>query len=211
MADTGEQPEGQVPHALERMIFFSDAVFAIAITLLVIEIHVPEVHGDHPSDIAFIAALARLTPNFIGFFTSFFVIGMFWAGHHRAFGCARHWDQKLVWPNLLLLAAVAAMPFTTAFGSEYYGDRVPAMLYCTWLLVTALLNIRLVRLATSPEVAGPELNDARRWNLRRRGIGVAMGAATGIIVSYFIPLAGQPALVSIPFWMLLLGRFGPKS
>jgi len=212
MAGTdGHRVESGPAHALERLIFFSDAVFAIAITLLVIEIHVPEVHGDHPSDIAFIAALAQLIPNFIGFFTSFFVTGAFWAGHHRAFDCARNYSPKLVWPNLTMLSAIAAMPFFTAFSSEYFGQRVPVTLYCGWLLLTALLNIRVVRLATSLAIAGEEMTDARRWAIRRRGIGVALGAATAVVVSLFVPLAGQPALISIPFWMFLLSQFGPKA
>ena len=198
-------------HALERMIFFSDAVFAIAITLLVIEIHVPEVHGRHPADIEFIAALAQLTPNFIGFFTSFFVIGAFWAGHHRAFDCARHWNPRLIWPNLMMLSAIAAMPFFTAFSSEYYGHRVPAALYCGWLLLTALLNTRIVWLATSPAITGDGMTTASRWALRQRGIGVALGAATALTVSLFVPFAAQPALMSIPFWMFLVSRIGPKT
>jgi uncharacterized membrane protein len=211
MAETGS-PAGSGPeHALERLIFFSDAVFAIAITLLVFEIHVPEMHAANPTDRDFLVGLANLFPNFAGFFTSFFVIGLFWAGHHRAFNCARHWSPRLVWPNLLLLSAVAAMPFTTAFAAEYYGERVPAALYCAWLLLTALFNIRLVRLATLPGIADEGLTEARRWMVRRRGIGVALGAATGLAVSLYLPVLGQPALMSIPLWMLLLSRFGPRE
>lgn len=199
--------EAQGPgHALERMIFFSDAVFAIAITLLVIEIHVPEIHGNTDRD--FLVALAQMLPKFLGFFVSFFVIGAFWAGHHRALDCARHWDPKLIGPNLMLLSAVAAMPFFTAFMSEYPGARVPIALYCSWMVLTALLNIRLQRLVTMPPVAGEHIPPERGRIVRQRGLAVLLGAATALVLALINPWLGQPALVSIPLWRLLLQRSG---
>ena len=202
-------PEAHGPgHALERLIFFSDAVFAIAITLLIIEIHVPEV-PQPASDLAYIAALAQLTPNFVSFFISFFVIGAFWAGHHRAFDCARHWSPKLITPNLFLLSAIAAMPFFTAFSSEYYGQRVPVALYTGWMTVIALLNIWVQRIATAPPVVGERVSEQHRAMLRQRGLAVLLGAGTAFLVSLIQPYAGQAALAAIPFWRLLLKRVMP--
>lgn len=192
-------------HALERMIFFSDAVFAIAITLLVIEIHVPEIHGTADRD--FWIALAHLFPKFLGFFVSFFVIGAFWAGHHRTFDCARHWDPRLFAPNLMLLAAIAAMPFFTAFGSEYPGASVPSALYCGWLVLTALLMLRLQRMAMTPPVVGAHVTAEHRRMLRQRALAVLLGALTGLLVSMVFPFLGQPALMSIPLWRWVLVRF----
>ena len=191
-------------HALERMIFFSDAVFAIAITLLVIEIHVPEIHGTADRD--FLIALAHLIPKFIGFFVSFFVIGAFWAGHHRAFDCARHWDTKLFGPNLILLSTIAALPFFTAFASHYWLMRVPTALYCAWLLVIALCNIRLQRLVTAPPVVGSHVPAEQIAGIRRRGLAVALGAATAFVVSLIVPAVGQASLMTIPLWRILLSR-----
>jgi uncharacterized membrane protein len=203
VSDAETAHEHSPGHALERLIFFSDAVFAIAITLLVIEIKVP--HVELPArDIEFVAALAQMAPSFVGFFVSFFVIGAFWSGHHRGFLLARHWDTRLIMPNLMLLCAVAAMPFFTAFASDYWDQRVPVMLYCGWLLVTALCNIRLQRIVTLPPVIGEQVAAADRAMIRARGYSVALGSLTALIVAFFVPWFGQPALMSIMLWRRLV-------
>src|ERR1044071_9433000 len=92
---------------LERLILFSDAVFAIAITLLVIEIKIPdkEFIRDHGgiSDTALSVALGHLVPKFIGFLISFLLIGLYWSIHHPMFGFATSYDRKLLFLNLLFL------------------------------------------------------------------------------------------------------------
>lgn len=209
MRRTSKEPELQGPgHALERLIFFSDAVFAIAITLLIIEIHVPEVHG-RGTDHDFLVALAQLSPHFVSFLITFFVIGSFWAGHHRAFDCARHWDSRIIFPNLVMLCTIAAMPFFTALSSQYYGHRVPVAFYCGWMMLAALANIRLQRIVTSPPVVGEHVPPEQCLALRQRGYSVLLGAATSLIVSLIVPWFGQPALATIFLWRLLLQRWKP--
>src|SRR5712675_1560100 len=104
---------------LERMILFSDAVFAIAITLLVIEIKVPLIDRHVATDALLLNALDELIPKFIGFFISFFIIGLYWTIHHRMFGYVINYTRRLLWLNLIFLLAVVLMPFSTAFYSEY--------------------------------------------------------------------------------------------
>jgi uncharacterized membrane protein len=192
-------------HPLERLTFFSDAVFAIAITLLVIEIHVPHLERG-AGDAAFLGALAQLIPSFVGFVVSFAVIGLFWAGHHRAFALAGHYDPRMVPWNLLLLGTIAFMPFVTAFLSAHYGERVPAIFYWSWLLLTALLNYRVNSIATRPpmigETAPPELAEA----VRRRSRSVLAGAVTALAIAFVLPQAAPLGMATIPLWMRLLGR-----
>jgi len=91
-------------------VFFSDAVFAIAITLLVIDIRMPEgaaIADGH--DLA--AALWSLLPQFLGFLVSFVVIGSFWISHHRMFRLVRTMDGTLLFLDLLFLLFVAFIPF----------------------------------------------------------------------------------------------------
>ena len=92
---------------LERLMLFSDAVFAIAITLLVLEIKIPDKeflreHGGI-SDGTILNSLSHLVPKFIGFLISFMLIGLYWTIHHRMFGFVTSYDRKLLFLNLLFI------------------------------------------------------------------------------------------------------------
>ncbi|MGH6786988.1 MAG: TMEM175 family protein [Novosphingobium sp.] len=187
-------------HSTERLVFFSDAVFAIAITLLVIEIHIPDLrHYDGPDW----GALAELIPSFIGFVISFLVIGRFWVGHHGALSRVDTFSPRLVWPNLVLLMAVAFMPFATGFMSRNFGMVVPTAFYNAMLLVTALLSARVVGIATR---LWPEPDGAEAKLMRMRGFGVALGAAVAFALAFVVPMWSQLGLVTIPLWIRLLQR-----
>lgn len=123
---------------LERLTFFSDAVFAIAMTLLVIEVKVPEIHA--MSDAALGQALLMQFPNYIGFVISFIVVGRFWVGHHRVMGLLKATSPRLIWANLIFLLVIAFMPFPTAVLSEYVQLRVAVGLYTGWLMLLGLAN-----------------------------------------------------------------------
>jgi uncharacterized membrane protein len=192
-------------HPLERLIFFSDAVFAIAITLLVIEVRPPHLPF-HSSDRDQLVSLINLTPSFVAFFISFFVIGAFWAGHHRAFSLSKHWSPSLLFPNISMLCAIAFMPFATAYMGMNMGQRIPSMLYDAVLMITAILNIRLVRLATSPPVVDEHADPLTIARTRARGWGVAAGAAIAFALTFIFPPISQLGLMMIPLWLRLSVR-----
>ena len=89
-------------------MFFSDAVFAIAITLLVIELSVPE---NLTTDEQLRAALAALGPNLLSFFLSFAVTAVWWLSHHRLMRVVEHTNGMLVFLNFVLLGAIVFLPF----------------------------------------------------------------------------------------------------
>jgi uncharacterized membrane protein len=199
-----KQDKIKTDHPLERLVFFSDAVFAIAITLLVIEIEVPHLAG--ASDSRYWQALWELWPSFFGYALSFLVIGRFWIGHHNAFTLIDHYDGRLAWPNLFLLMAIAFMPFATAFMAANLGYFVPTLIYNLTLLATAILSRRVIGIATSDEfVRSGTAPDLRRL-LRSRGDGVILGVATTVIATFLTPQLSQVALVTIPLWQWILNR-----
>jgi uncharacterized membrane protein len=121
-------PEIEGGLELERVVFFSDAVFAIAITLLVIDLKLPET-ADMASERGAWLALAATIPRLGGFVISFLVIGAYWVGHHRMFRYITRCDVSLLWRNLLLLMCVAFLPFPTSVFSEHLRGQMPIVLY----------------------------------------------------------------------------------
>ena len=203
MSASVEGGAGGTDHALERMVFFSDAVFAIAITLLVVEIRVPHLPKGSP-DIAYWAELVKLIPSLVGWVISFAVIGLFWMGHHRAFAMTARYNGRILGWNMAMLGTMAFMPFATAFMAQNLNQRVPMLIYCGTLLLAALLNIVVVRIATSPPMVDPAADAATIRYARGRGIAVALGAATALGAAFFIPVYAQIFLSTIGLWRRLL-------
>jgi uncharacterized membrane protein len=131
----------------ERITAFSDGVFAIAITLLVLNLRVPDLPQDTPSD-ALLAELRADLPNVQAYVVSFLVVGLFWSTHHRTFSFIRRHDALLVWLNLLLLLFVCILPYPTAMIGRFSG-HVPVMIYATNLALVSLLQLAIWWYATS--------------------------------------------------------------
>jgi uncharacterized membrane protein len=106
--------------------------------------------------------------------------------------------------NMGLLCVIAFMPFVTAFDAHNLNQRVPSMIYCASLLVAGLFNAAVVHVATGPSMVSPDVDSAAIAYVRRRSISVILGAATAIVVAYFMPRMGQFGLVTIGVWRRLL-------
>ena len=115
---------------LERLVFFSDAVMAIAITLLVVDLSIPAASEDVGD------ALLDRWPQFLSFVLSFFVIGIFWMAHHRIFRYVARIDPRLLWINLLFLMCVAFLPFPTAVLGDHDNRQASVIFYACSVGVT---------------------------------------------------------------------------
>jgi uncharacterized membrane protein len=137
---------------IERMILFSDAVFAIAITLLALEIKVPPVDRHIATDEMLMKSLDDLMPKLVGFLLSFFFIGLYWTMHHRMFGYVVNYTRRLLWLNLIFLLAVVLMPFSTAFYSEYIFRllKLPLIIYAGNIIFLGVMNFILWNYITHP-------------------------------------------------------------
>jgi len=137
----------QRPSETGRIEAFSDGVFAIAITLLILEIKVPHSDGDQLS-----RDLAAQWPSYFAFLASFVTIGVMWINHHRLFNLIDRCDNRLLFLNLLLLLGVTWIPFPTAVIAEHigeHGDRTGALLYAISFFIIAIVFNVLWRHATA--------------------------------------------------------------
>lgn len=131
-----------------RIEAFSDGVFAIAITLLILELKVPHIEvGDHMAR-ALLQALGELWHSYVAFFLSFVSILVMWVNHHRIFSIVRKTDDAFLYWNGLLLLTVTVVPFPTALLAEYMNTpagKTAAGVYAGWALVIALAFTALWR------------------------------------------------------------------
>ncbi len=121
---------------LERIVFFSDAVFAIAVTLLALELRIPAIEGSL-ADGELAQALISIWPRYLGYGIGFMTIGILWMSHHRKFRLIQRYDRNLMWLNLVFLMFVAFIPFPTSVISEY-GNRASTVFYA---IVVSLASI----------------------------------------------------------------------
>lgn len=127
------------PSGLERMVFFSDAVFAIVITLLVLPI-TAEVELDEAGG-GLAHQVWALWPRILSFLISFLVIGQFWIAHHRMFGLIRRIDRAMLGINLVGLLTITFLPLPTAIlGADTPpGDAFPAVFYAISLSAASFM------------------------------------------------------------------------
>ncbi|MGZ6106133.1 MAG: TMEM175 family protein [Vulcanimicrobiaceae bacterium] len=190
---------------LSRFESFSDAVFAIAITLLVLNFRIPELPTT-AGDSQTVHRLLSLWPDFLGYVTSFIVIGVLWVNHHALFHFLRRVDRFSLVIKLLLLMCVAFIPFPTALIARY-GRVVPVViLFGLTMAITGMLFSALwfyavrMYLKTERQIDGRFVRDASLWII---GYPVAYLAATAAsLVNTRISLA---LYIAIPMLYLLPG------
>jgi len=135
--------------AFDRLLFFSDAVFAIAITFLALDLRLPGGEAGHRiGDAELWQTLGELGPKYLSFLVSFLVIGLYWQGHHRMFRLINRFDDRLVWINLLFLLCIVVIPFPTTVLGEHANAAAAVILYAGVLALTGLLQAAMWLYAT---------------------------------------------------------------
>jgi uncharacterized membrane protein len=187
-------PQNQL--GLERLVFFSDAVFAISITLLVLDIRLPTADGTI-TDSQLLPALFGMWHKFMAYLLSFLVIGVFWMGHHRRFQFIKRYDSTLLFLNLLMLMGIAFLPFPSSIISVY-PYRTATIFYALTLMLTSVFSLAIWWYASRHNRLIDSNLDAKQ---RRRQF--INQIATFIIFLFSIGIAFLDANLARFFWLLI--------
>ncbi len=194
--NTSHSAQGNAELGLERIIFFSDAVMAIAITLLTIDLQVPQIAANVAAA-QLPEGLLQMASRFASFLISFLVIGIFWMSHHRYFGFIKRFDGRLMLMNLIFLLFIALMPFTASLLGQYsqlpiavgaYSLDVAALGLALWGCWSyAAHNHRLIDQDLDPRLI-------REMNLR--------ATLTPLLFLISVPMAWVNVQLTITMWWL---------
>jgi uncharacterized membrane protein len=174
-----------------RLIAFSDAVFAIIITLLVLEIHVPELaDGQTLAD-----ALEEVRPSLVAFLISFVVVAIAWAGHRDLFSMIRRTDRAIIWLNFVYLLPLSMLPFGASLIARFDTEAVALEMYGLLLVLVTVTRLGTWVYATRrPHLLFTPM-DARSRLLGSLAIGV-QGAAYAVAIA----LAATSPTVSLAIY-----------
>lgn len=196
MDDTTRKPRAG-GLTLSRVDALTDGVFAIVATLLVLEIHLPEIPEDH-TQAELWHSLREVAPSFVAFALSFITILVYWVNHESLSRVTTRYPYRLVWINLVLLFFVSLIPFTTNFISEYPEEPAAVAIYGLVMGAAALTAVAgYWYIAFRADLMVPTVShEVRRRLLWRWGAGpvLYLAAAAVALVSVYVAIAVYIAL-----------------
>ena len=186
-----------------RLEAFSDGVFAIVITLLILDIRFPEVDYSQ-----FGTTLISLLPRILAYVMSFIIIGVYWVTHHNSMHAMRKTDRSFLWLNILLLLCISFIPFPTSLLGRYPFQAGPIMIYGITLIVcNAVGYLMIIYVWYHPHLAGPEFS---KTYLRRHTpvyIFVNVLYLWAILSAHWLPLLSYLIYVAVVIFLIV---FLPK-
>jgi TMEM175 potassium channel family protein len=183
-----QEDDEAAEEGIGRILALSDGVFAIAITLLILEIAVPATTSD--TDLP--KALLELWPRYLAYVLSFVVIARFWVTHHQAFRLIARYDTVLIWLNLVLLMFVSFLPFPTAVLGAHNGSPAAAVLYAAAVALAGAASAAYWWYASGRgRLLRPDVEPARVRAIRARGLSAPVFFALTVPVAAFAPHAAE--------------------
>jgi uncharacterized membrane protein len=183
----------------DRILFFSDAVFAIAITLLAVSLHVPNTSRGPHHLMQIGAELSHARQSLLGFVISFLAIGLFWMAHHSTFRYITAFDRRLTLLNLLFLGTVAFLPYPTeVLSTSPSGQKGATIFYALCAAGAGILETVIWLYATRPG-SGLASKSASQVRLRF----ALRGARAPVVFLLSIPITIVSSQIAEYFWLLI--------
>jgi uncharacterized membrane protein len=180
----------------ERLKSFSDGVFAVAITLLVLQFQVPHVPAAQLG-----SALLKLWPAYASYLLSFAVVGVYWVAHWNVIHELHSGDRDLAWLNIGFLACVAFIPFPAALVGAYGAERAAVMLYGGALVATGvMLRVLFVYAIRKDLIDSPP--GLERYAMIRQLVPVAIYSA-GLLIALVEPALAMVLYVCVPLLYII--------
>src|SRR5919197_4827802 len=186
----GEHDQDDGGYGLGRLLALSDGVFAIAMTLLVLSIPVPEL-GDHPPNSQVTQAVPNLAPNLTAFAVSFIIVANYWTAHHRMFRRGERVDGRLLWLNLIVLLFVCLVPFSTDF-LIHYGSTTTAIEVYYGNLVAIGIAFSILGIHGHRRRLVPYATRQQAIRAQARGLTPAVAFAGAMVLGLFAPSLAGP-------------------
>lgn len=198
-------------HRLEAL---TDGIYAVAMTLLVIELRVPEIHAVHSQE-ELIQQVADQIPQFISWVLSFFVLGVFWFAHHRMFHFVKTVNGPLVAWSLAQLLLVGLFPFSSSLTGKFTAMLFAQVFYSTHMSVMALVSwaqSRYIHMHT--ELCGEPMPDGAYRAARFRTLGLFGISVVAVLIALVAPKFGNMAFMLMAVLMRVARRLeneGPRT
>jgi uncharacterized membrane protein len=186
--------------SVERLAAISDGIFAVGMTLLVLELKVPP-HSAIHSEAELCAALAEMAPHLLFYVMSFLTLGIFWVGQQTQLNHLAQSDRNLSWLHLAFLFAVTMMPFSTSMMGEFLHFRSALLLYWLNILVLGALLLACWRYAAGHALLKPDLPADTGGHVERRILIAQALYAVGAALCFF------GTLYSIGFILLVQANY----
>lgn len=203
MDNPNQEPGANLRFSKHRIEGLSDGVFAIVMTLMVLELKPPELPKS-TTDAELLAELAKLAPVFFTFGISFVLAGLYWFLHHASFQFVRHVTRFLIWINLTYLMLVSLLPFSAALFGHFIRSRLAAQIYYGNQLAIGLLLVLNWTFAKRHKLLVEDLDPVIRTRFDWR-LWIAPVGCTGALAAIFVnaEYASFGFLGAILIWRLL--------
>jgi uncharacterized membrane protein len=186
-----------------RIEALSDGVFAIAMTLLVLELHVPQLPHNAPN-VVVAPALMKLLPKLATYGVSFLSLGVFWVGHHNIYHAIRRADRTLLWLNILFFMFVSLLPFSTSVLNAFPQTQVAPLLFGANLTIIGwILYLQWAYASVRRDMFAEFVTEAHRNLVRTRFLAYPVVAMFTMLVCFWsIEISLGIYLLLLPLYMI---------